>query len=119
LDTGVESGIPAAKAETMKRANKIVSTFRTDPFTFTDPFTAQWIAGQPNDTMNEALKKFLEVFWKTWAWPDPVTKKNRTLQEAVDAAKKATDSVAKGPGEHFYPIKPRIYGCKDLMFDEK
>ena len=66
---------------------------------------------------NPALKTFLTNFWNTWVLPDANGQK-RTLQQAVD---KATKAANKGNINTLfgYGLKPRIYGCSDLLFDEK
>jgi len=76
------------------------------------------ILGRPRDYMDSALKTFLTNFWANWTVPEPGTGRKRTLKEAVDAGKKAAN--AHNPNSAIgLGISPQIYGCSDLLFDQR
>jgi hypothetical protein len=74
------------------------------------------VLGQPRVVMDPALQTFLTNFWNTWVLPD-ANGQYRTLQQAVD---KATKTANKGNINTLfgYGLKPQIYGCSDLLFDQ-
>jgi hypothetical protein len=71
--------------------------------------------GQPNGGMDPHLQTFLTNFWILWTTPGPNGR--RTLEEAVGVAKAAAN---KGNIQKLWwqGIRPQIWGCKDLYFDE-
>ena len=73
--------------------------------------------GLPKDYVSPELQRFLNTFWSMWTQPDPNTGQKRTLEKAVEAAKKAGND-----GNPYMPIglgfKPQIWGAKDLLFDQ-
>ncbi|PWU15725.1 MAG: hypothetical protein C5B50_14940 [Verrucomicrobia bacterium] len=60
------------------------------------------------------LAAFLTTFWSVWTTPS-TTGQMQTLQQAVDAAKKADDQVRKPLFEK--KLEPHIFGCPDLYFN--
>lgn len=116
-DLPLAFGIPKVKMSSAEFAKQYPVLSPRAFLGFSGNIPTGGIRGQPNDTMNGQLKTFLTTFWVTWAYPDPNTGQKRTLQQAVEKAKKAADKVPY-TGSIFYPIKPEIYGCSDLLFDQ-
>lgn len=49
---------------------------------------------------------------------DQLGPKRWPLEKAVNVAYEAGKAAPRDPTTIFYPIKPKIYGCSDLVFDQ-